>query len=730
MKAWPNQCSKLRSLVFAAISAALLAACAQTAQVGSPDGAAPALSTASIAPPIAAKKPYTVESPNGNRIDNYYWLRDDTRKSPEMLAYLEAENAYRDQQLAHTAALQQKLYDEMVARLKPDDASVATLDHGYWYYTRFESGKEYPVYARRKGSFTAPEEVMLDGNAMAAGKSFFQIGDTAVSPNGKLLAYAVDEVGRRQYTLKIKNLETGETLPDTVADVEPNLVWANDNKTVLYVEKDPITLLSVRVHRHPLGSDAKRDPLVYEEKDHTYYMGIGRSKSDRYLFIQLQSTLQTEVRYAAASDPKLRFKPVLPREANLEYQAENIGNDFVIRTNWQAPNFRVVRVPVAKSADKKAWKDVIPQRSDSFVQSFEVFKDYLAINERNGGLLKLRARPWKAGKDIVIDADQPSYSMSLVETPELDNQKLRYVYTSMITPRTTYDYDLKTGARELLKTDTVLGGFDSANYTTEYVHATARDGTSVPISLAYRKGTKLDGTAPLYQYAYGSYGISTDPGFRSNWVSLLDRGFVVAIANIRGGQELGRDWYENGKLLRKMNTFTDFIDCTRWLVTNHYGAKDKVFAEGRSAGGLLMGAVANLAPQDYRGIIAGVPFVDVVTTMLDESIPLTTNEFDEWGNPKMRAFYHYMLSYSPYDNVKPQAYPAMIVSTGLWDSQVQYYEPAKWVAKLRATKTDSHPLIFSIDMAAGHGGKSGRFQKYHDTAREYAFVFDQIGITQ
>jgi oligopeptidase B len=728
MNALPALAPSRLSSFLAGLGLVALAGCAQAPPVAAP--ASLPDQVAVLAPPVAAKKPYTIDSPNGSRVDNYYWLRDDTRQSPEVIGYLNAENAYRDAVLKHTEALQQKLYDEMVARLKPDDASVATLDHGYWYYTRYESGGEYPVYARRKGSLTAPEQVMLDGNEMAAGKSFFQIGDTAVSPNGKLLAYAVDEVGRRQYTLKVKNLDTGETLQDTVVDVEPNLVWADDNKTLLYVEKDPVTLLSVRVHRHPLGGDPKQDPLVYEEKDHSYYMSLGRSKSDQYLFIQLQSTLQTEVRYAAAKDPKLRFKPVLPREANLEYQAENIGKDFVIRTNWQAPNFRVVRVPVVKSADKKAWKDVVPQRGDAFVQSFEVFKDYLAINERSGGLVKLRVKPWKDGKDFALDADQPSYSMTLVSTPELGNQKLRYVYTSMITPRTTYDYDLKTGTRELLKTDTVLGGFESNNYMTEYVHATARDGNSVPISLAYRKGTKLDGTAPLYQYAYGSYGISTDPAFRSNWLSLLDRGFVVAIAHIRGGQELGRAWYENGKLLRKMNTFTDFIDCTRWLVANHYGAKDKVFAEGRSAGGLLMGAVANLAPQDYRGIIAGVPFVDVVTTMLDESIPLTTNEFDEWGNPKLKAFYHYMLSYSPVDNVKPQAYPAMIVSTGLWDSQVQYYEPAKWVAKLRANKTDSNPLIFSIDMAAGHGGKSGRFQKYHDTAREYAFVFDQIGITQ
>lgn len=714
----------------AALLALLLAAgCVAPSPVAPTPAPATTASTPASAPvaPVAVRKPYAVASPNGTRNDDYYWLRDDTRQSPEVLGYLNAENAYRDAVMAPAADLQARLYDEMVQRLKPDDASVPVLQHGVWRYTRFEEGKEYPIHARRVGSMSAPEQVMLDGNAMAQGHAYFQIGDTQISPDGKLLAYAEDTVGRRQYTLKIKNLETGATLADSVPNVEPNIVWAADSKTLLYVAKDPVTLLSVRVHRHRLGEAPAQDTLIYEGKDPSYYLSLGSSKSEKLLFIQLQSTLQTEVRYAAANDPQLRFKPLLPREAGHEYQADAIGNDFVIRSNWQAPNFRIVRVPIARAADKAAWKDVLPARPDAFIENYALYRDYLAVNERSGGLLKLRARRWDGGRDFVIASDQPSYSMTLIDTPDATRQRLRYVETSLATPRSTYEYDLVSGQRTLLKAETVLGGFDAANYRSAFVHAIARDGTRVPISLAYRKDTPLDGTAPLYQYAYGSYGYSTDPVFRSNWVSLLDRGFVVAIAHIRGGQELGRAWYEDGKLLKKMNTFTDFIDCTRWLVAQRYAAPDRVFAAGGSAGGLLMGAVANLAPQDYRGIVAYVPFVDVVTTMLDESIPLTTNEFDEWGNPKQKAYYDYMLGYSPYDNVRAQAYPAMLVVTGLWDSQVQYYEPAKWVARLRATKTDQRPLIFSVDMAAGHGGKSGRYQKYQDTAREYAFILSQLG---
>ncbi len=714
-------------IVTSFVCAAVLAVASTVASDAPPVAAATA---PPITPPVAARHPYEVTSPIGSRRDDYYWLRDDTRQSATVLEYLNEENAYRDALMAPTQALQQKLYNELVGRLKPDDASVPVHEHGYWYYTRFEPGLDYPVYARRLGSMRAPEQVMLDGNAMAKGHDFFQIGSTSVSPNGKLLAYTEDDVGRRQYTLHIKNLENGTVRSDAIANIERDCVWAADNATLLYIEKDPVTLLSVRVRKHTLGSDPKSDPLVYEEKDHSYYLGVRKSRSEKYLFIRLESTQQSEWRYASAADPQLRFKTVLPREPNLEYHVEHLGDDFIIRTNWRAPNFRIVRADIAGSADKSHWKDVIPHRNDAFVQDFEVSSGYLAVNERSGGLLMMRIKAWHGPHDVLIDSSEPAYAMQLVDTPDIDSGQVRYIYTSLTTPNTTYDYDMRSGAKELKKTDPVLGGFDASNYSTEFLHAPARDGKQIPVSVVYRKGTKLDGSAPLYQYAYGAYGYSTDPEFATDWISLLDRGFVVAIAHIRGGQELGRQWFEDGRLLHKKNSFTDFIDTTSYLVRHGYGAEDKVFAMGGSAGGLLMGAVANMAPQAYRGIIAYVPFVDAVTTMLDESIPLTTNEFDEWGNPNEKVYYDYMLSYSPYDNVTAQNYPAMLVFTGLWDSQVQYYEPAKWVAKLRATKTDRHPLVFSVDMAAGHGGKSGRLQPYHDTALEYAFILSQLGMTE
>ena len=681
-------------------------------------------------PPLAPKRPFIVSSPNGARQDDYYWLRDDKRQSKEVLDYLNQENAYRDAWIAPTSALRKKLRDELIGRLKQDDDTVPVLEHGYWYYLRFETGGEFPLYCRKKGSPQAVEQVMLDGNAMSKGHEYFNIGATAVSPDGRLLAYTEDLVGRRQFTLKVKNLQTGSLLLDHVEDVEPEVVWAADSKTLLYIEKDPVTLLSVRLRKHKLGTESGRDPLVYEEGDHSYYMAIGKSRSEKYLFINLDSTQQTEWRYADASDPTLRFRPVLPREPDHEYQVEQLGSDFIIRTNWQAPNFRIVRVPIFQSGDKHRWKDVLPHRTDAFVESFEVATGHLAVNERSGGLRRIRIKSWRGGTDKLIDGSEAAYTMTLVDTPDITSRVIRYIYTSLTTPRTTYDFDVPSARKELRKVDPVLGGFDSGHYVTEFLRAPARDGQLVPVSIAYRKGTPLDGTAPLLQYGYGSYGYSTDPTFRPNWLSLLDRGFVLAIAHVRGGQELGRSWYEDGRLRHKINTFTDFIDVTRFLVQRGYGASDKIFAEGGSAGGLLMGAIANMAPKDYRAIIAYVPFVDVVTTMLDESIPLTTNEFDQWGNPKQKESYDYILSYSPYDNVRAQAYPAMLVFTGLWDSQVQYYEPAKWVAKLRANKTDDHTLVFSVDMAAGHGGKAGRFQRLDDTALEYAFILRQLGIDQ
>ena len=703
-----------------AVAAALLSACAtQPPQPAGPQ------------PPVAPVHAFQILSPNGMRVDNYYWLRDDTRQNPEMLAYLNAENAYYAAMAAHTKGLEDTLYTEIVGRIKQDDATVPAKYKHYWYYTRFVEGGEYPVYARRQGSESGPEQVMLDGNALAQGHDFFQIGNEEISPNEQLLAYAEDDVGRRQFTIRFKDLASGKTLPDELKNTPASMAWADDNKTLFYVENDPVTLLTVRVKKHVLGTPAASDPVVYEEKDHSYYMGVSRSGDDKYVVIEEESTLSSELRFIPANQPKAKFRVLAPREHDFEYHAEHIGHRWVVRTNWgatngSAKNFRVLEADDSRVGDKKKWKELIPARNDVFIAAIKPFRNYLVIGERSDGLQRVRVRPWDGGQEFFVKSDDPDYTATIGENREQDTDVLRYNFSSLATPNSVYDLDMKTNARTLRKRDPVLGGYDPDNYVTERAWAPARDGTKIPVSLLYRKDFKKDGTAPLYQYGYGSYGISSDPRFSSPRFSLVDRGFVYAIAHVRGGQEMGRQWYEDGKLLKKMNTFTDFIDVTEFLVAQGYAAKDKVFAEGGSAGGLLMGAIANLAPQDYRGIAAHVPFVDVITTMLDESIPLTTNEFDEWGNPKETAYYNYMLSYSPYDNVRAQAYPALLVTTGLWDSQVQYFEPAKWVAKLRAAKTDKNPLLFKINMEAGHGGKSGRFQRYREVAEEFAFVLDQL----
>jgi len=705
---------ELRAVALSAALALLAACAAQPRQAPAPQ------------PPVAPIHAYQVQSPNGMSIDNYYWLRDDTRTKPEVLDYLKAENAYYAAMTAHTQALEDTLYNEIIGRIKQDDATVPAKYKHYFYYTRFEEGREYPIYARKHGSESAAEEILIDANALAQGHNFFQIGAEEISPNESLLAYAEDTTGRRQFTIRIKDLATGKVLPDEIKNTPASMAWAQDNKTLFYVENDPITLLTVRVRKHVLGSDSAKDPVVYEERDHSYYMGVGISGDDKYIVIEEHSTLSSELRFIPANQPKAKFKVFAPRENDLEYHAEHIGNRWIVRTNWLAKNFRVMQVDDAHVGDKKAWRDLVPASNDVFISSVAPFRNYLAIGERSEGLQRILIKPWKGGREFFVKSDDTDYTATIGDNREQDTDTLRYDFSSLATPNSVYDLNMASGERTLRKRDPVLGGYDPANYATERVWAPARDGTKIPVSLLYRKGYKKDGTAPLYQYAYGSYGFSTDPRFSSPRISLVDRGFLYAIPHIRGGQEIGRAWYENGKLLHKMNTFTDFIDVTEFLVREGYAAKDKVFAEGGSAGGLLMGAVANLAPQDYRGIVAHVPFVDVVTTMLDESIPLTTNEFDEWGNPKETAYYNYMLSYSPYDNVKAQAYPAMLVTTGLWDSQVQYYEPAKWVAKLRATKTDKNPLLFKVNMEAGHGGKSGRFQRYREVAEEFAFIFDQL----
>ena len=684
-------------------------------------------------PPVAPMRPHIVASPHGERADPYYWLRDDERTNPEVLAYLAAENAYREQCSAPLKPFENSLYEEIIARLKQDDSTVPYRLHGYWYHTRFEPGKEHPIFARRKGTLEAPEEVMLDANVLAAGHDYYQVGALEISPDSTWLAFCEDTVGRRQYTLRFKNLRTGELLEAAIPDVESDLAWANDNRTILYVAKDPETLLGLYVKKHVLGEDPRHDALAFEQTDKSFYTGVSKSKSERFVFIHMESTVSSEWQYAYADDPALEFRTFRPHERDHEYQLEHLGDDFIIRTNWQARNFRLMQVPIGRETDRAEWRDVVAHRNDTFIEEFDVFNGFLAVSVRSGGLAKIAITLWapgapQAGAEFFITSDEAAYAASLSVNPELDTDFVRYAYSSLTTPTTIYDYNVRTGEKILLKRDPVVGNFDPANYRTEFLFAPARDGARVPVSLVYRVGQARDGSAPLLQYAYGAYGSSTDPSFSSARLSLIDRGFIYAIAHVRGGQEMGRAWYDEGRKLRKMHSFADFIDVTRHLVAERYAAKDKVFAMGGSAGGLLTGAIANLSPADYRGIVAQVPFVDVVTTMLDDSIPLTTNEYDEWGNPKERVDYDYMLSYSPYDNVRAQGYPAMLVTTGLWDSQVQYYEPAKWIAKLRALKTDQNPVFLHVDMDAGHGGKAGRFQRYREIAMEYAFVLDQAGI--
>lgn len=678
-------------------------------------------------PPRATARHHEVVSVHGRRADPYFWLRDDRRQTPAVLEYLAAENAHRDEFLGPYRSLEESLYAEILARVKQDDSSVPVRDHGYWYWTRYEEGREYPIYLRRRDTAAAPDEIMLDQNVLAAGLEFHQIGGLEVSPDGRLLAYAEDTVGRRQYELRIRDVTSDETRIDRIPNVEPGVAWLDDSRTFLYVEKHPVTLHGFRVRRHVLGTEPAADPIVYEERDDSFTVDVFRSKDDRLVLIGSESTVSSEWRYAAASESEPEFRIVLPRKRDHEYQVDSLAGDLVIRSNWRAPNFRILRVPLEQASDLTCWREVIGHREDIFLHGFEIFRRFLVVSERSGALRKIRVHRWDDGEEHLIASDESAYTALLADNPELDIDVLRYTYTSLTTPLTTFEYDLTRRQQTLLKREPVLGGFDAADYRTDLVWAPARDGSSIPVSLAYRRNVPRDGTAPLYQYAYGSYGISIDPVFSSARLSLLDRGFVYAIAHVRGGQELGRRWYDEGRLLAKMNTFHDFVDVTDYLVRERYAAGDKVFAMGGSAGGLLMGVIANLAPEKYRGIIAHVPFVDVVTTMLDETIPLTTLEYDEWGNPHEQIYYDYMLSYSPYDNVRAQAYPAMLVTTGFWDSQVQYWEPAKWVARLRALKTDRNPLILRVNLEAGHGGKSGRFERYREIAEEYTFVTAVLG---
>ena len=692
-------------------------------------------------PPDVEKKPHVVKAPHGaERRDEYYWLRDDKRKDADMLGYLKAENAYADALLAPLKPVQDQLYDEIVARIKQDDASVPYRERGWWYYSRFEQGKDYPIHARRRdgagvdalsiqeanaaGDFAA-EQLLFDVNAMAAGKDYYAVGGRTVSQDNRMVVYGDDTNGRRQYTLRVKDLDTGETLADSIPGTAGYAVWADDNRTFFYIENDPETLLSTKVKKHVVGSDPKDDVLVYEEQDDTFYMGVGRTRDDKYITIGMSSTVSDELRYAPAADPR-EFKVLAPRTRDVEYDADHHGGRWVIRTNdGGAKNFKVVTAADGATS-RKDWQDWIAHDPQVFIEDIELFDGHAAVAERSGGLERVRILK-DGGTSEYVKADETAYSIGLDVNAEPDTDWLRYGYTSLAMPATTYELNVKTGERRELKRQPVPG-YDPANYVTERVWVTARDGAKVPVSLVYRKGFEKNGKAAMLQYGYGSYGASMDPGFSVTTVSLLDRGMVYALAHIRGGQEMGRAWYEDGKLLHKKNTFTDFIDVTDALVKQGYAAPDRVAALGGSAGGLLMGAIANMAPDKYRVILSQVPFVDVVTTMLDASIPLTTNEYDEWGNPEQQTYYYYMLKYSPYDNVRAQAYPALFVGTGLWDSQVQYWEPAKYVARLRDLNTSKAPVVFRINMEAGHGGKSGRFRKYREQAEMYSFMLEQLGV--
>ncbi|MCG8553702.1 MAG: S9 family peptidase [Proteobacteria bacterium] len=685
-------------------------------------------------PPLAHKKPHELTTHGHTRVDEYYWLRDDERKDPEVLAYLKAENDYLKKVLGSTDGLQQALFQELKGRIKQDDRDVPTRRRNYWYYSRYEQGKEYPIYCRRHGSMEAPEQVILDANELARGKTYYAAAGLTVSENEQILAYADDTGSRRLYTLRFKDLRTGEHYLDAIPNVSTSLAWAADDRTIFYVKKELGTLRTHQVWRHTLGTPLDQDVLVHDEPDEAFYLRVRRSRSRELVVIDLDSTLVTESRVLSANDPHGTFRAVLAREPNHEYQIDHIDDVFYIRTNWKAKNFRLMKVKVERSSDKKAWREVIPHRNDVLLTDVLPFADYLVVGERLNALRQLRVVPrGTTNKDhpgYYIEFPEQVYVAASHDNPSTDVRSLRFAYSSPVTPDSVFEMDMETRERKLLKQDEVLGGFDPSNYATERLFVSARDGTQVPVSLVYPEGFKRDGSSPLFVYGYGSYGSSSDPYFRSGWLSLLDRGIAIAIAHVRGGQELGRGWYEDGKMFRKLNTFTDFIDVTERLVELKYAHGSKVVAEGQSAGGLLIGAVANMRPELYLAMHAGVPFVDVVTTMLDESIPLTTNEFDEWGDPANKDSYDYMLSYSPYDNVKRQDYPHLIVTTGVHDSQVQYWEPAKWVARLRTHKTDDHLLVLDVDLESGHGGASGRFKRLRRRALVYAFFLHLLGLDQ
>lgn len=676
-----------------------------------------------LAPPLAAARPHRFDEHGTVRVDQYYWLRD--RDNPEVIKYLEDENAYTKAVMAHTEALQERLFEELKGRVRQTDQSVPYRQGGYYYYTRLVEGKNYPIYARKRGSLDAPEEILIDGNALGEGKPFFQVMGWQISSGENLLAYAIDTIGRRISTIRIKDLRTGRDLADVIPRVTGNMAWAEDNRTLFYTKQDSVTLRPSRIYRHTLGTPASADQLVYEDTDETYYTSVFKTRSSRYVMIQSWQTMTTEYHYVPADRPNTPFKVLLPRERGREYFADHFGDYFYVLTNDHAKNFRLMRTPVANPGIAN-WQEVIAHRPDVLIEDFDIFRDYLVVTERKDGLVQLRIRPWGGTSEHYLDFGEQAYLAYVSTNRVFDTPILRYGYTSLTTPTSTYDYDMRTRQKTLLKRDEILGGFDPANYVTERMYTTARDGARVPVSLVYRKG--LARPAPLLLTGYGSYGSSSDPTFSSDRLSLLDRGFAFAIAHIRGGSEMGREWYEHGRQLHKKNTFTDFLDVADDLVRQGLTTPDRLFARGASAGGLLMGAVINMRPELFKGVVAGVPYVDVITTMMDSTIPLTTGEYDEWGDPHDATFYRYMLSYSPYDNVERKAYPNLLITAGLHDSQVQYFEPAKWTARLRAMKTDNNRLILRTNMEAGHGGSSGRYKRWRDVAFEYAFMLDLAGV--
>ncbi len=684
-----------------------------------------------IKAPVAEKQPTKLEKHGDVRTDDYFWMRlTDAQKNAKIkdeqtqkvYDYLNAENAYYDDMTKETKEFQEELFQEMKGRIKEDDESVPYKKDGYFYITRYEKGQQYPIYSRKKETLEAEEEIMFNVNKEAEGYDYFQLGGLNVSPDNKMVAFATDTVSRRQYFIRIKNLETGKIYKDIIENTTGGSVWANDNKTLFYAKKDPVTLRSSKIYKHTLGSDASLDELVYEEKDDTFGAFVTKSKSKKYIIIGSYSTVSTEYHVLEADNPDGELRIIQPRERDLEYEVAHYGDHFYIKTNKDgATNFKLMKTPESKPG-KENWVDVIPHREDTLFEDFSIFKDYLVLEERNDGLNKIRIKRWDGTEDYYLPFEEETYSAGVYGNPEFDTEVIRYSYNSMTTPSSVIDFNMKDRSKEIKKEQEVLGGkFDKNNYVSKRIWVPARDGKKVALSIVHHKDTKLDKNTPILQYAYGSYGYTINDGFSTTRLSLLDRGFVYALAHIRGSQYLGREWYEDGKMLNKKNTFTDFIDCSKYLIDNGYTSPEHLYAMGGSAGGLLMGAIINMNPELYNGIIAAVPFVDVISTMLDDSIPLTTGEYDEWGNPNDKEYYDYIKSYSPYDQVEAKAYPNMLVTTGLHDSQVQYWEPAKWVAKLRELKTDNNMLFLHTNMETGHGGASGRFDALKETAEEYTF---------